>query len=355
MEAIWSETLDVAWGAGTATAGLEAHLYASQYQEQSISRTPFERSQTEQRLDLHAAWSGRLGRGLSADLGVRGHLYSASGVRVAPRVRLVASPSPFVTVSAGVGRSHQFVHRITLGDVPAAAAWVLSAAGEPPTEADHAEAALGARLGRASLHVGVYDKRTRDLRLHTETRTVQRFREEGVLGLPWFPDVRSRSRGLEALARAPLGPVALGAVYALSRTDLQHPDLGGGEPFRADWDRRHRLTLSGDASPGLGLAIGGAWTWATGAPNALAEGAGELASLPDLRRLDLRLAVTRPLRAGRVTASLSIRNALDHDNVTVRDRFPLVQSRAAARRLVLRPLDVYDVGRLVTFDIAVGW
>ena len=362
QEVVWSEEVNAEFGPGVLTVGGDVHLYNVEYEEQAAARLFFVRQQVEQRFDAHAAWAGALGEGLSADLGIRGHLYSADrGVRVSPRIRLTAALGPSVSATVGFGRSHQFVHRLTLGDAPAAAAWVLSAADEPPTEADHLEGAISAALGPASLHLAVYEKRTRNLREHSESRTGRRLRDTAVLALPWLPDVESRSRGLEAMARMPAGPVSFGAVYALSRTDLQHPDLEDGEPFRADWDRRHRLTLSGDASLRFGLAMGAAWTWASGAPNPLepintidlADSFVEAEELPPINRLDLRLSHTQQIGAGSLTATLGVRNVFGTNNVTVREVFPLLQTRTLGQRFVLRPLDVYDVGTFPTFDLAV--
>lgn len=367
-EVVWSEQVDTMLGAGVLTLGADAHLYRVAYEELARrvrdSRQVFERSQAEQRVDLHAAWAGPLGGRLRADVGGRAHLYSADRqVRVSPRLRLTAVLGPSVSVSAGFGRSHQFVHRLTLGDAPAAAAWVLSAESEPPTESDHLEGAISAQLGRASVHVAVYGKQTRNLREHTESRTSRRLRETAVLALPWLPDVEAQSRGLETMMRLPAGPVALGAVYALTRTDLEHLDLNDGDPFRADWDRRHRLTLSADASPGYGLAIGVAWTWASGAPNPLEVINGtslgdffpQEAELSAIQRLDVRIAHSQRMGPTRLTATLAVRNVLGSDNVTVREFTSLLQTRDGDRRFLPFPLDVYDVGRLPTFDLAIGF
>ncbi|GAB5537097.1 MAG: TonB-dependent receptor [Rubricoccaceae bacterium] len=356
-EGSWSERLDATLGAGLLTVGAEAHVYHVEYEQTRLGLIRvFETTQTEQRVDLHAAWAGALGDWLEADLGVRGNVYSADRVvRIAPRLRLTAALSPSVSASVGFGRSHQFVHRLTLGDAPAAAIWVLSAEGQPPTESDHLEGSVSASLGPASVHLAAYSKRTRNQREHVDSRTGNLLSSRALLTRPWLPDVMATSRGVEAMARLPVGPASLGVVYALARTDLQHPDLANGEPFLADWDRRHRATISADAPLGFGLTMGAAWTVASGTPNPLASLATENELLPGIQRLDLQLSLTRQLGASRVTASLSVRNALDHDNVTERDRVLLVQTRAIGRRIALRPLDTYDVGRLPTFDLVIGF
>ncbi|MEO0558628.1 MAG: TonB-dependent receptor [Bacteroidota bacterium] len=355
-EGVWSHQLDASLGSGLLTVGADAHLYRVEYNEQARNRV-FGREQEAQRLDLHAAWAGPVS-GLTADVGVRGHLYSeTTSVRIAPRIRLTAPLGASATASVGFGRSHQFVHRLTLGDAPAAAAWVLSTSGEPPTEADHLEGALNVDLGLASVHLAAYDKRTRNLREHIESRSVRdNLREAAVLELPWLPDVDSHARGVEAMVRAPVGSVTFGGVYALSRTDLQHPDLADGAPIRADWDRRHRATLTVDLDAGHGFTAGAAWTLASGEPNGLAALAGEDDTLPPIQRIDLRVAYSRLVGASRVTASVSVRNALNRDIVIERDRFLLLRRGITLEdRLPATSLDVYDVGVLPSFDLAVGF
>ncbi len=355
-EGIVAQRLDAVLGGGLASGGYSLHVYRQRYEETAAFRPTFVADQTATRLDLHAEWSGRALPTLDLAAGVRTHLYSAGGVRVSPRVRARVDVAPGLAVSAAIGRSAQFLHRLTLGDAVGAAAWVLSDESDTVTEADLAEATVDARAGGVTAQLTGYIKRTRGQWLHVDDRAVRNLADRTVLQLPWLSDVDSRARGLEALVRIPVRPWSLGASAALARVDLQHPALGDGEPFPADWDRRLQATFLADGPilPGLWLAT--AWTVASGAPNPLANRVGEEDRLAPISRLDLRLTARR--RWGGTTASLSVavRNVLDQDNAVTRESTTVLRRTLTGQaRLGRVPLDVYDAGFLPTFDLALRW
>ncbi|MEP0547013.1 MAG: TonB-dependent receptor [Rhodothermales bacterium] len=355
-EGIVAQRLDVVLGGGLASGGYSLHLYRQRYEETAANRQVFVADQTATRLDLHAEWSGRVLPALDLAAGLRTHLYSAGGVRLSPRVRARFDLAPGLAVSGAVGRSAQFLHRLTLGDAVGAAAWVLSDDGETVTEADLAEATVDVGAGGVTAQLTGYVKRTRGQWLHIEDRSIRDLANRTVLQFPWLPDVDSRARGLEALVRVPVRPWSLGASAALARVELQHPALGGGEPFAADWDRRLQATFLADGPilPGLWLAT--AWTVASGAPNPLAERFREADRLDPISRLDLRLTARR--RWGGTTASLSlaVRNVLDTDNAVTRESTAVLRRTLTGQtRLGRVPLDVYDAGILPTLDLALRW
>lgn len=355
-EGIAAQRLDAVLSGGVASGGYSLHLYRQRYEEAASNRTPFVAEQTATRLDLHAAWNGRLAPALDVDAGLRSHLYSAGGVRLSPRLRARLDVAPGFAVSGAVGRSVQFVHRLTLGDVVGAAAWALSDSDETITEADLAEASveIGGRAG--TLHLTAYTKRTRGQWLHAEDRAVRRISDELILTLPWLTEVDGRGRGVEVLARAPVGPWSLGVSAAAARADLQHPPLNDGVAFPAEWDRRRRATLLADGPVLPGVRLAAAWTVASGAPNPLDGETGEAARLPSISRLDLRLTARRQL--GDVTASLAVavRNVFNRDNAVTREPTTLVRRNAQGQlRLGVVPLDVYDAGVLPTVDLALRW
>ncbi len=354
-EAVVAQHLDAVLGAGIATGGYSLHFYSQRYEETAATRPAFVTEQTATRLDLHLGWNGRAA-GLDLDAGLRTHVYSAGGVRLSPRLRARVVLTPGVAVSGAVGRSAQYLHRLTLGDVVGAAAWALSDEDGTVTEADLAEATveLGGRL--ATLHLTGYLKRTRGQWLHVESGALRDRLDRTVLQFPWLTGVDSRARGLEALLRVPVRPWSVGASAALARVDLQHPALEDGEPFLADWDRTLQATLLADGPilPGLWLAT--SWTVASGVPNPLAARLREDERLAPISRLDLRL--TARHRWGGTTASFSVgvRNVLDQDNVVTREPTAILrQTLRGETRLGRIPLDIYDAGILPTFDLALRW
>ncbi len=355
-EVIAAQRLDAVLGDGMASGGYSLHLYRQRYEETAAGRPTFRADQTATRLDLHAGWSGRALPALDVDAGLRAHLYSAGGVQLSPRVRARLGLAPGLAVSGAVGRSVQFVHRLTLGDAVGAAAWVLSDAGDTVTEADLAEVTVETGAGGAAAQVTAYAKRTRGQWLHAEDRAVRGLTDRTVLARPWLSGVDGHARGLEALVRVPVRSWSLGLSAALARADLQHRALRGGEVFPAEWDRLARATLLADGLVLPDVRLAAAWTVASGVPNPLAERSGEASRLPSVSRLDLRLTAHR--RWGRTTASLSlaVRNVLDQDNALTREPTTLVRRSAQGQtRLGIFPLDVYDAGILPTVDFALRW
>lgn len=354
-EGVVAQHLDAVLGVGIATAGYSLHVYSQRYEETAASRPTFVTEQTATRLDLHLGWNGRAG-GLDLDAGLRTHLYSAAGVRLSPRLRARYVVTPGVAVSGAVGRSAQFLHRLTLGDVVGAAAWALTDEGNTVTEADLGEATVELGAPWATLQLTGYLKRTRGQWLHVESGALRDRLDRTVLQFPWLTGVGSNARGLEALLRVPVRPWSFGASAALARVDLQHPSLEDGEPFLADWDRTLQTTFLADGPILPGLWLAASWTVASGVPNPLAARFREDERLDPISRLDLRLTAQR--RWGGTTASFSVgvRNLLDQDNVVTREPTAILRRTLRGElRLGRVPLDVYDAGILPTFDAALRW
>ena len=356
-EGVVAQRLDAVLGGGVASGGYSLHAYRQRYQETALARTAFVAEQTATRLDLHAAWEGRLAPALDVDAGLRAHVYSAGpSLRVSPRLRARLGVVPGVAVSGAVGRSVQFVHRLTLGNAAGAAVWVLSDTEDTVTEADLAEATaeVGGRAG--ALLLTAYSKRTRGQWLHAEDRALGRFSGPSVLALPWLTGVDGWARGVEVLARAPVGPWSLGVSAAVGRSDLQHPALNDGAAFPAAWDRAGRATLLADGPLLPGVRLAAAWTVASGAPNPLVGEPDEAARLSPISRLDLRLVAHRRLGAATASLAVAVRNVFDDDNAITREPTALVRRNAEGRiRPGVVPLDVYDAGVLPTVDLALRW
>ena len=352
-EVVAAQRLDAVLGGGLAAAGFRVHGYRQRYQETAASRD-FLDDRAAARLDLHLGWAGRLGP-LDLDAGARGHLFTGARPRLSPRL-LVRAGRPGRAVSVGLGRSVQVLHRLTLGDVAGAAAWLLSYDDGTVTTADLAEVSVEVARGPVSAQVSAYAKRTDGLWLHVEDRAVRDLARFTVLSLPWLTGVEGRGSGVEGLVRLAVGPWSAGATGALAAADLRHPDLAGGEAFPAAWDRRRRATLAADGPLARGLRLAAAWTLASGVPNPLAAEPGEPQRLGALSRLDLRLEARRALGPAAVALAVAVRNALSHDTPLTREMTALV-AEAPQRRIRLAgvPLDVYDASRLVTLDLSLRW
>ncbi|WP_412069676.1 carboxypeptidase-like regulatory domain-containing protein [Rubrivirga sp. IMCC43871] len=353
-EGVVAQRVDAVLAGGVASGGYRLHLYGQRYEETAAQRPAFVADRTARRLDLHAGWGGHLLPALDIDAGLRAHLTSVGGARLSPRLRARWTAAPGVAVVAGAGRSVQVAHRLTLGDVAGAAAWVLSTSGETITEGDLAELTVEARAGGVTASLTAYAKATRGLWLHVEGADARRITDATVLTRPWLTGVDGDARGLEALVAAPLGPWSLGASAALARADLQHPALADGAAFAATWDRRARATLLADGPLGGGVRLAASWTVASGVPNPLAGAVGEADRLAPLSRLDLRLVAQRAVGPAVLTFALAVRNATDADNVISREPTQVVK-RPVADRLGVVPLDIYDAGVLPTVDLAVHW
>ena len=355
-EAVLQQRLGAVVGGGLTTGGYSLHLYRQRYDETAADAPAYSTDQAATRLDLHAGWAGRAAGRLDLDAGLRAHVYTAGApVRLSPRLRARLALTPTLAVSAAAGRSTQFVHRLSLSGIAGAAAWVLSGADQTVSEADLAEATVELGAGDVAAQLTGYVKRSRGLWFHAEDRAVRGRPDEPVLARPWLSGIDGWARGLEALARAPLGTWRLAASAALARSELSAPELDGGQPFAADHDRLARLTLLADGPVLAGVRLAAAWTGATGAPNPLAGQSDEADRLPALSRLDLRLTGSRPLGAARATLSVAVRNVLDRDNAVTRELTTLVGLADDEPRIQVVPLDVYDLGVLPTVDLSVRW
>lgn len=115
-----------------------------------------------------------------------------------------------------------------------------------------------------------------------------------------FRQGKATSYGLELLLRRNVGDLRGFASYTLSKTDVSIPSINNGQPFPANYDRRHsfNLSLTYDLNPRW--SVGGNFTYATGRPITLPTGKYTFGNyqpnlyserngyrLPDFHRLDL--------------------------------------------------------------------
>ena len=100
--------------------------------------------------------------------------------------------------------------------------------------------------------------------------------------------------------------------YTLSRTTREIPEINGGNPYPAPYDKPHdvALVLSYDLTPRIGLAAN--WIYSTGIPYTVPSGRYEIMGniihlytgrneyrFPDYHRLDLALTIKGKERTGR--------------------------------------------------------
>lgn len=75
---------------------------------------------------------------------------------------------------------------------------------------------------------------------------------------------KGKSFGMEALIQRHVGKFTGWLGYTLSWTTLQFPDLNGGKPFFARYDRRHDVSVVGMYKIREGLSVSATWVYGTG-------------------------------------------------------------------------------------------
>ncbi len=339
-------------------AGVSLSRFDARYTEQSGQRRPYDHLTHATAAD---AWgeAGYRASGVALRAGLRAHTFSAGRfARLSPRVRVEVGAGQPLLLALGYSRNYQFLHRLYLENYPSAGVWVLSDEKAPPSRSEGVTATVGVRPGGAfSLQVEGYARWMEGLREHATNSAIRPAAREATLTTPWLSDLRARSRGVEVLAQAHLGPAAWTNAYTLARTLLVHPDLNGGQPFRADWDRLHQFRSQVRLALGGGVAAEALWLYGTGTPNRLAyEDEAEPAALGDYHRLDVALRWATALGPRvRLDAALALYNAYDRANPWYRETTSLVETVRQRRRFAYYNVDVYDLGRTPSFEVALRW
>ena len=144
--------------------------------------------------------------------------------------------------------------------------------------------------------------------------------------------------------------------YTNSETMLSNPSLNNGDAFHADWDRRHSVSAHASVRPfNRFTLLVGAYA-ASGSPNTATEfGSEDGGRLDPYFRMDAgaqyRFAVGKTL----VDATVSVFNLLDRDNVWYRSPVLVTNQSVRPPTLEFENLDVYDLGRLISFDLSVSF
>jgi hypothetical protein len=263
---------------------------------------------------------------LTTDVGAR-YSYSSqtSEGSVSPRVSASYQLDPGTAIRGAWGRyaQPQMLHELQVADGDTLF--------HPAQDAEHRILGIEHQLlDRINLRVEGFQRFT-DHPFHEYRNLVDRVEavwEEGPgdrVGV--FPE-KSRSQGVELLARGPLGPrVAWSASYSFSKAEDQIDGAWIPRPH----DQRHTTHFHVAVRPSANWTVSTAWQSRTGWPASeqvyeivtLATGDpvvkntfGELngVRLPDYRRLDVRVSRRFDTSKGRLFVNLDLFNALGREN-----------------------------------------
>jgi hypothetical protein len=298
-----------------------------------LDAEPLER---EDALSWAALWGERRWRPverLTLETGMRVEAGSAvtngGSLRLAPRFAARFQVDPSLSVSAGAGRSFQYVQAVAPAGVPALQehpseyVYALAGGDAPAARADiatlGAERWLGAGwLGSATAYV----RRTAGMAVQDPTPGPQ-------IDRPLFVSGEGRARGVELSARRLAGRWTASASYAFSRSEI----TAQGLTFSAPEEQRHTFDATAYLRAGRGVQLGAAYSASSGVPYTrrfggtylctstecrvqtppTAEAPGALRA-PGYSSLDLLAEWSGHVRRARLGAYLQLRNALGSDN-----------------------------------------
>ncbi|HEX8358569.1 MAG TPA: TonB-dependent receptor [Longimicrobium sp.] len=290
----------------------------------------------EDALEWVALWGERRWRpreGLTLEGGMRVEagpsVRNGGAVRLAPRLAARVQVDPQLSLSAGVGRSFQYLQTVAPAGVPAVRehpseyVYALAGGDVPAARADiatlGAERWLGGQwLGSATAYV----RRTTGMAVQDPT-------PGPLVDRPLFVAGEGDARGLELSVRRLAGRWTASAGYALSRSEI----TAKGLTFSAPEEQRHTFDATAYLRAGRGVQLGAAYTAASGVPYtrrfdrdylcdaggcrpdgppSAEEPGGQRA--PDYRSLDLLAEWGGHVRGARVSGYLQLRNTLGSDN-----------------------------------------
>jgi hypothetical protein len=266
-----------------------------------------------------ASWEQRLGRGITATVGLRWEGFDYGGQRGwSPRGGVAGRVGDGWTwrASAGVFRQTPMAVQLT----QTAAARRL-----PLLRADHFVVGVDHRLSRSTqVTLEAYVKRYRDLPVAPERGSYE-----------LVPEGTGDVRGLEVFVQRRMLQRWYGlASYSWSRSERTDRLYG---TYADAWDYRHVLTLMAGVRPRRGLEVSARWRWIGGRPftpftsrfevtpaGVVRPGTGWFVGfeaahhgerLPAYHRLDLRVDQRRQIGRFHLVAFVDIENVYGRDNV----------------------------------------
>ncbi len=337
------------------SSGITLRSVSIDYDEQSIQRPLYSTTTQSVQADLYSQLELQKLDWMHLTAGLRTHYFTLGNVfRFSPRVQLMMFPQSRVRFGAGYSVNHQFLHSVSLKQQMSADVWISSLSNQPPSTSRHLTGGVYGWLGGGvSAQIEAYHKKADRVRYHEVNPSLLVSRET-ALESPWFYQNSMNSTGIETQISGNHRSLDWMIGYSNSETTLQNPSLNHGDSFHADWDRRHSLSshLSVRPFPRFSVQIG-AYA-ASGSPNTAtdfgAESGGRLASY---FRLDAGLRYAVPVGKNSVHATLSVFNLMDRKNVWYRSPVLVANRTVRPPTLVFENLDVYDLGRLMSFDLSV--
>lgn len=337
------------------SSGMSVASIGIDYEEQSIQRPVYSTTTKSVQTDVFAQAELQQNEWVHVTAGMRLHYFSLGNeIRLSPRLHVMALPGKRVRFGGGYSVNHQFLHSVSIKQQSSADIWISSLSDQPPSSSTHLTGGVYTWLGYGmSAQVEVYRKVAKDARYHEVNPSLLVTREV-ALDAPWFYQNTIKSSGIETQVSGSHRSMDWMVSYTNSATTMQNPSLNNGEAFAADWDRTHSGSAHVSVKPVDGMSILAGIHTASGSPNTATEfGSDERGRLDSYLRVDAGLRGTVPVGRTVVTGTLSIFNLLDRKNVWYRS--PVLVSNPTARppTLDFENLDVYDLGRLMSFDLSV--
>jgi len=340
---------------GLWSAGYSIQRYNFFYSEESAGHENFSQTRKSTQIDFFAQYDLSESSAYTLQAGLRSHYYSNGAyLRLSPRLRIRLFPQSPLSIGLGASRNHQFLHRLYLEHATSTDIWTLSTVDEAPGSVDHYTAGLYARLpGSTFLQVEGYYKSYINLRLH-EIQAAHRPIEPSSLFLaPWLHDNKANGKGLEVMLRARLGDLLWTNSYTLAEMKIQNVRINRGQPFYAQWDRKHQFSSHLEGSFNNGLSWHLSWYFATGIPNALyGSHPSEPKRLADYHRMDISIQYQYEFQGITIKSKASMFNLYDRQNPWYRTPLPVVDTRQAPRTLQFTNVDVYDLGFQPSFELS---
>lgn len=327
------------------TLGASVHRLDVEYREHTDIRPLYELHQEAIRVDGYGQIDWLAPAGTSIEAGLRAHYFSSGAyIGLSPRLRATVPVLGDLTLGGSMGRTHQFVHRVTLGNEGSPSFWILNRPDERPSTADLVSAGIFYRSGRNAAQVEGYVKRMGHLRNHEATSAGLRSSSQ-LAERPFITDLSAFSRGIETMLRSRQGRVMTTGTYALTRSEVWTSHVARTP---AEWDRRHRGTISVSWDVTKESSLSATWIVASGAPNTLAvTDPAESARHPVYHRLDLAASLV-PTRGLTITAAVF--NAYDQHNVWYRDRTTTTTRPGIEPQT--RNVNVFDLGIRPSIDLS---